>query len=115
LSVTLACKKLRGQSVDTLATVVYESLKDNPMNGKEYAFCNKCGNSITTLAWKKPVFRISRYIKPCGTFIWPHEHFGKALEITRADFDRLIHLRKQNKILPKPLKTLAFTDDLCYA
>ena len=96
--VHLVCGKLQWQSADKLATVVFERLKDNPLGGKVYAFCNKRGNTITTLSWKNPIYRISQYIKISGTFIWPHEDLGvAAIKITRMEFEHLISLKKHEK------------------
>ena len=60
-SVNLVCGKLHGQSAGKCAAVVYEKLKEDPLNGKTYAFCNKCGNAITTISWKEPIYHIARY------------------------------------------------------
>ena len=104
-TVCLVCGHLRGQSVDRLATVIFEKLKYNPINGKVYAFCNKGRNTITTLAWKDPVFNISKYIKVSGTFIWPDEKLGGTIEITKPEFEHLISLKKHEK----SFKMLEFT------
>lgn len=93
-TVKLVCGKLHGQSVNKLAGVIYEKLKDDPLNGKTYAFCNNGQNTITTIVWNEPVYHIGRYIKAYGTFIWPHEKLGSVIEITKAEFDHLIYLKK---------------------
>jgi len=98
-TVVLVCGKFHGHSVDKLATLIFERLKDNPLNGKVYAFCDKCGKTITTLSWNTPIFNISRYIKVSGTFIWVHEDFGKSIEISRAEFEHLISLQNHKKIV----------------
>jgi transposase-like protein len=99
--VVLVCEKLHGHSVNKLSTIVFEKLKDNPLNGKTYAFCDKCARTITTLSWNSPIFNISRYIKVSGTFIWAHENFGKSIEISRAEFEHLISLQKHKRIVEK--------------
>ena len=93
-NITLVCGKLHGQSANKLASVVYEKLKDDPLNGKTYAFCNKCGNAITTISWSEPIYHIARYVKTSGTFIWPDEKLGKSIEVKRAGFDHLISMQK---------------------
>jgi len=103
--VFLVCGYLRGQSVDRLATVIFEKLKYSPTNGKVYAFCNKSRNTITTLAWKEPVFNINKYIKVSGTFIWPDENLGATIEITKPEFEHLVSLKKNEK----SFKMLEFT------
>ena len=107
-TVCLVCGYLRGQSVDRLATVIFEKLKYNPANGKIYAFCNKGRNTITTLAWKYPFFNIGKYIKVSGTFIWPDEKLGGTIEITKPEFEHLISLKKHEK----SFKMLEFTQVL---
>jgi transposase-like protein len=103
LGIYLVCGRLQGQSVGTLATVITESLKGDPLSGNVYAFCSKSGNTISTFAWKCPVFKIEKHIKMHGTFIWPHENLGKSIEVTKAEFDRLIFLRKREKISERTL------------
>jgi len=96
-TLSLVCGNLHGQSANKLASVIYEKLKDDPLSGKTYAFCNKGQNTITTIAWNEPIYHMAKYIKTHGTFIWPHEKLGKAIEITRAVFDHLISLQKYKK------------------
>jgi len=100
-TVVLVCEKLQGHSANKLATVVFEVLKENPLDGKTYAFCDKCGRTITALSWNSPIFNISRYIKVSGTFIWAHENFGKSIEISREEFEHLISLQKHKRIAEK--------------
>jgi len=118
MTVTLVCGTLHGQSANKLASVVYESLKENPQSGKGYAFCNKGRNSIAVLSWKSPVYRISKYVRVSGTFIWPHEELGKAIEITKTEFDRLLLLEKYRKssgvISQITAINLEFMRDSCY-
>ena len=98
-AIKLVCGKLHGYSAPKLAAVVYEKLKEDPLSGKTYAFCNKCGNAITTISWNEPIYHVERYIKTHGTFIWPDEKLGKSIEIASADFDHLISLQKYRKIV----------------
>ena len=95
LTVHLVCGTIHGQSVERLSSLIYESLNGNPLSGRIYAFCNKTRRAITTFAWKSPVFNITKHIKMHGTFIWPHEDLGKTIEVTKAEFNRLIFLSKQ--------------------
>jgi len=114
LSIYLVCGTLYGQSVNILATVIFESLKDNPLSGKVFAFCNKGGDTITTFAWIDPVFNISKYVKASGTFIWPHENLGKSIEIAKTEFDRLLFLKKHKNSSEKISETLDFMRISCY-
>ena len=105
-TIHLVCGTLRGQSATRLTGVIYESLHNNPLNGDTYAFCNKMRNTITTFAWKAPVFNISKHIKMHGTFIWPHEDLGKTIEVSRAEFERLLFLHKQEILAERTAKNI---------
>ena len=48
-TVHIVCEKLHGQSIKKLTMVIFESLKDEPLNRETYVFCNKCGNVIITI------------------------------------------------------------------
>jgi hypothetical protein len=97
LPIHLVCGTLHGQSVNKLSTVIFEILNDNPLNGKVYAFCNKCRNTITVLSWKEPIFNIAKYIKVSGTFIWPHKDLGTSIEVTTSEFEYLVSFCKYDK------------------
>jgi hypothetical protein len=118
MTVTLVCGTLHGQSVKKLSSIIYESLKEDPQSGRGYAFCNKGRNTITVLSWKAPVYRISKYVKVHGTFIWPHEELGKTIDVTKDDFDCLLLLEKYRKkfknISQITPMVLEFMMDSCY-
>ena len=99
--IILVCGRLHGYSANKLAGLIYERLKENPSNGKTYAFCNRNQNAITTLSWNEPIYHIARYIKTHGTFIWPHDKLGKSIEVSRIEFDCLISLQKTKKYAKK--------------
>lgn len=106
----LVCGKFYGHSVKKLTMIIFEKLKDDPLNGQVYAFCSKCGDIITTIAWYSPIFNISRYIKTRGTFVWPQERLGVSIEITRGEFEKLISLQKDGEYMRKPLISCGFHD-----
>jgi len=97
VNVNLVCGVLHGQSAGKLASVISESLKEDPLSGKSYAFCNKGRNTIAVIAWKDPVYHISKYVKVHGTFIWPSEKLGKTIEITKTEFERMFFIKKHEK------------------
>ncbi|MDR3296079.1 MAG: IS66 family insertion sequence element accessory protein TnpB [Clostridiales Family XIII bacterium] len=97
LPVRLVCGVLHGQSAGKLAAVIAEGLKENPMSGISYAFCSKCRNTVTVIAWKEPIFELSKYVKVCGTFTWPGENLGRTIEVAKAEFDRLLFIKKVHK------------------
>lgn len=106
LSIQLVCGTFQGQSVDKFTSIIYESLHDNPLSGNVYAFCNKMRNTITTFSWKTPVFNITKHVRMHGTFIWPHEDLCRTIEVTKAEFDRLLFLNKQEILAARTAKSL---------
>jgi hypothetical protein len=108
MPVHLVCGVFHGFSAQRFTSIIYERLKENPMNGSIYAFCNKTRTTITTFAWQPPVFNVSKNIKMHGTFIWPGEELGKSIEVTKTEFERLIFLHKQEIITEKMAKNLEF-------
>jgi hypothetical protein len=97
LPIRLVCGTLHGHSAGKLAAVIAESLKEGPLSGKSYAFCNKCRNAITVISWKSPIYELSRYVKVHGTFFWPGESLGRTIEVTRAEFESFLYIKKQSK------------------
>jgi hypothetical protein len=66
-------------------------------DGACVAFCNMMKNIITTIEWRGENCHMTRTVKPSGTFVWPDEKLGRSIEITRAEFERLISLKKTLK------------------
>jgi transposase-like protein len=95
--IRLVCGVLHGQSAGKLAGVIPESLKEDPLSGISYAFCNKGRDTITIIAWKAPVYVLSKYVKTRGTFIWPHGDLGATIEVAKTEFERLLFLEKSKK------------------
>jgi transposase-like protein len=114
LTLHLVCGTFQGQSVDRFTSIIYESLHDNPLSGSVYAFCNKMRNTITTFAWKFPVFQITKHIKMHGTFLWPQVDLGKTIEVTRAEFERLLFLNKQEILSERMAKNIDIMRVSCY-
>ena len=106
MPIYLVCGLFCGQSVDRLTSIIFERLNESPLNGNVYAFCNKTKNTITTFAWKPPVFNIAKHVKMHGTFIWPGENLGRTIEVTNSEFNRLILLNKQEILAERTAKTL---------
>ena len=104
--IKLVCGTFQGGSVNKFTSIVYESLHENPLSGSVYAFCNKMRNTITTFAWKHPVFQITKQIKMHGTFIWPHKELGSTIEVTRAEFERILFLNKMEILEERTAKSL---------
>ena len=102
----LVCGMFQGFSAERFTSIIFERLNENPLSGNSYAFCNKTRNTITTFAWEPPVFHVAKHIKMHGTFLWPGENLGRGIEVTRAEFDRLLLLHKQGEIAEKISKNL---------
>jgi hypothetical protein len=105
-TIHLVCGTVQCGSAARFTSIIYESLHDNPLSGVIYAFCNKMRNTITTFAWKTPVFQITKHVKMHGTFIWPSEELGGKIEVTRPEFDRLLFLNKQEILAERMAKNL---------
>jgi len=101
LPIRLVCGVLHGQSAGKLAGVISEGLKEDPLCGMSYAFCSKGRNTITVIAWKSPVFELSKYVKIHGTFTWPGENLGRTIEVTQSEFESLLFVKKYNKTAVK--------------
>jgi hypothetical protein len=110
MTIRLVCGVLRGQSARALSGVIAESLREDPLSGQSYAFCNKGRNTITVIAWKAPVFELTKYVKVHGTFVWPTENLGTTIEITRAELRRLLFVKKR-EIPAENLDVMRFS---CY-
>jgi len=113
-TIQLVCGTFHGQSAPKLTSIIYEGLHENPLSGSAYAFCNKMRNTITVFAWKSPVFNITKHIKMHGTFMWPHEDLGKTIEVTKAEFYRLLSVNKQEILAERISKNLEVMRVSCY-
>jgi hypothetical protein len=50
------------------------------------------------------VFKTERYTKMHGTFVWPSEELGGPIEVTKAEFERLIFLRRRGNTAENSLR-----------
>ena len=71
------------------------------------AFCNVLKNAITTIEWRGENFHLTRTFKTSGAFVWPDEKLGRSIEVTRAEFEHLISLKKSVKAI---IKTQDYAD-----
>jgi len=73
------------------------------------AFCNTLKNAITTIEWRGENFYLTRTLKTYGKFVWPDEKLGRSIEVTRAEFERLISLKKTRKTVEKSSEIMSST------
>jgi len=101
-TVILICGLTQVSCAGRLAGIVYEFLKQDPLNGKRYAFCSKTQRIITVFSWGAPIYHVSKHINTSGSFIWPGEKLGASIEVTENEFEYLISLRKRGKYIKSP-------------
>ncbi len=80
-------------SVGYYATLVYEILKQNPCSDRIYAFCSHSRLQITTICWRRGVFRLTKLPKAYGTYIWPESSIGLQIEVQENELEYLLNLR----------------------
>jgi len=104
-TVILVCARLHGSgSPGRYIGIAWEQFwHEDFYAGVCVAFCNILKNAVTTIEWRGYNFHLTRTFKTSGTFVWPDEKLGRSIEITRAEFEHLISLKKSlknNGIMP---------------
>jgi len=101
--VILVCERLHGGGAPgRYVSIATEKFwREDFRNGTCIAFCNILRNAITTIEWQGENFQMTRTFKISGTFVWPDEKLGKSIEVTRAEFDKLISIKKYRKNVKK--------------
>ncbi|GHT58784.1 hypothetical protein FACS18945_4890 [Bacteroidia bacterium] len=90
-AVHLVCGATTGNSgVSVLASIVIDKLKENPMSGDIYAFCNKKYDTVTTIRWHSDTFKLTVIPKRYGVYIWPPETLGMSVKVTEGEFEYLL-------------------------
>ena len=97
--VILVCARLHGSGAPGryVSIAAEQYWHEDFSGGSLVAFCNILKNAITTIEWHGELFHLTRTFKTSGTFVWPDEKLGRSIEVTRAEFDHLISLKKQSK------------------
>ena len=96
--VTLVTETLHGGGAPgRYASIVLEKLKQDVVEGASFAFCNVLRNAITVIEWDAVDFHLTRTLKSSGTFIWPGEHLGDFVKVTRDAFSYLLAYQKYAK------------------
>jgi predicted nucleic acid-binding Zn ribbon protein len=86
------------------AAIVLEKLRQNLVEGVQFAFCNLLKNAVTTIEWRGENVHLTRTLKLSGTFLWPGTHLGDFLTVTRAGFSHLLTYPKSAKPRTKSLE-----------
>ena len=96
--VTLVTETLHGGGAPgRYASIVLEKLKQNVEEGAPFAFCNVLRNAITVIEWNDGNFHLTRTLKSSGTFVWPGEHLGDFVMVTKDAFSYLLAYQKSAK------------------
>jgi hypothetical protein len=98
-AVILVCARLHGSGAPGryIGIASEQFWQEGFYGGACVAFCNILKNAVTTIEWRGDNFHLTRTFKTSGTFVWPDEKLGRSIEVTRAEFERLISLKKSLK------------------
>lgn len=98
-TVILVCGRIHGSGAPGryVSIAAEQFWREDFYNGTCIAFCNILKNAITTIEWHGENFQMTRTFKASGTFVWPDKKLGNSIEVTRAEFDRLISIKKYRK------------------
>jgi transposase len=77
------------KSVNGLASLTQESMKQPPMSGSLYVFCNRQRNRLKVLYWDRNGFCLWYKRLEKDKFPWPQTQ-EQAREITREEFSWLL-------------------------
>ncbi|MDF2632805.1 MAG: hypothetical protein K0Q85_1401 [Caproiciproducens sp.] len=103
-TVHLVCKRAVGCcGMNKLVTIITDRLHLDPMSGETYAFCDSLGFVISTLFWDGRMFRIGKYPKPHGGFMWQKPKWGEIFIIRESEFESLIYYQKKRRIIGRNL------------
>jgi len=95
-TIRLVCSDIRGSSgINRLVTTILERLRLNPLSGETFAFRDTESKVISTICWDGEIFRIGKYPKTQGSFIWPQETFGTLVEIRENEFETMLSYHKK--------------------
>lgn len=77
------------KSYDTLAAVVRDVIRDDPLSGHMFVFCNRRRDRLKVLVWEESGFWLLAKRLERGTFIWPDSTLGK-VEYSPAELAALL-------------------------
>ena len=95
-TVILVCARLHGSggSGRYIGIASEQFWHEDFHDGVCVAYCSILENVITTIEWREENFYLTRTFKTSGKFVWPDEKLGRSIEVTRAEFEHLISLKK---------------------
>lgn len=74
---------------DTLAAVVCSAIREDPLSGHLFVFCNRRRDRLKVLLWEESGFWLLAKRLEQGTFAWPQAERGK-VEYTPAELAALL-------------------------
>lgn len=77
------------KSINTLAIVVEEQMRHNPLSGSLFAFCNRKRDIIKILQWDKNGFCLFEKRMEKGRYCWP-ESSEEIMSLTHRELGWLI-------------------------
>jgi len=100
-TVILVCTRLRGTAGPGryIGIASEQFWHENFHDGVCVAFCSILENAVSTIEWRGENFYLTRTFKTSGKFIWPDEKLGRSIEVTRAEFEHLLSLKKTRKTI----------------
>ena len=103
-SVHLVCERILGHcGMNKLATIITDKLHLDPMSGKIYAFCDTQGIVVSTICWDGVLFKIGKYPKIHGAFLWPECDWGQTLSVRESEFETLLSYCQIRGVLGRKL------------
>ena len=110
-TVILVCARLHGSGGPSryIGIASEQFWHKNFHDGVCVAFCSILENAVSTIEWRGENFYLTRTFKTSGKFIWPDEKLGSSIEVTRAEFEYLLSLKKTRKTFEINNETMTST------
>ena len=77
------------KSFDTLAAVVRDVIRDDPLSGHLFVFCNRRRDRLKVLVWEESGFWLLAKRLERGTFVWPGPSLGR-VEYSTAELAAML-------------------------
>ena len=77
------------KSFDTLAALVEHQLREDPLSGHVFVFCNRGRNRVKILLWQSSGFWLLAKRLEKGTFAWPRSD-TTSIEMTSEELGALL-------------------------
>ena len=100
-TVVLVCDAVPGNaSVNYLVSIIFDSLRCDPDDGRIYAFCSHRKEQILTVCRTNNTYRLTKTPKSTGTYFWPEPKIAQLIIIQKNELDYLLTLRKKRGKTP---------------